>query len=87
MFEMFGHVLPVFCATWPRRHRARHAYEGARFTIPTPALLAKVAIFWPKSDGGSRHQGRPLRIYLSKIASAGQNGSSHPRHIIALMVT
>ena len=38
--------------------------KDARFTIPTPALLAKVVdLLDDDPDGGPRHQGRPLRVH------------------------
>ena len=41
-----------------------HHMKDARFTIPTPALLAKVVDMLDEiADGGSRHQGRRLRIH------------------------
>ncbi|MBA2280910.1 MAG: SAM-dependent DNA methyltransferase [Acidimicrobiia bacterium] len=62
--------------------------QGARFTIPTPALLQKAV------DGldGIPMENRDTKgdIYeymLGKIATAGQNGQFRtPRHIIQLMV-
>ena len=62
--------------------------EGARFTIPTPALLAKAvdgldAV--PMVDRDTK--GDVYEYMLAKIASAGQNGQFRtPRHIIQLMV-
>ena len=62
--------------------------KGARFTIPTPALLAKVVDLLadiPMEDRDTK--GDLYEYMLSKIASAGQNGQFRtPRHIIALMV-
>lgn len=65
-----------------------HHMRDARFTIPTPALLAKVVDL---IDGlpmeGRDTKGDIYEYMLSKIASAGQNGQFRtPRHIIALMV-
>jgi len=62
--------------------------EGARFTIPTAALLAKAV------DGldavpmvGRDTKGDVYEYMLAKIATAGQNGQFRtPRHIIQLMV-
>ena len=62
--------------------------EGARFTIPTPALLVKAV------DGVSElpmnnldTKGDIYEYMLAKIASAGENGQFRtPRHIIDLMV-
>jgi type I restriction enzyme M protein len=62
--------------------------EGARFTIPTPALLVKAvdgidAI--PMTDLDTK--GDTYEYMLAKIATAGQNGQFRtPRHIIELMV-
>ena len=62
--------------------------EGARFTIPTPALLAKVVDLLDKVPMAGRDTKGDLYEYmLGKIASAGQNGQFRtPRHIIQLMV-
>lgn len=62
--------------------------KDARFTIPTPALLAKVvdlldAIRMEDSDT----KGDLYEYMLSKIATAGHNGQFRtPRHIIKMMV-
>jgi type I restriction enzyme M protein len=58
--------------------------EGARFTIPTPALLAKVVDMIDKVPMKDRDTKGDLYEYmLGKIASAGQNGQFRtPRHII-----
>ncbi|MEP6527078.1 MAG: class I SAM-dependent DNA methyltransferase [Nocardioidaceae bacterium] len=62
--------------------------KDARFTIPNPALLAKVVDMlgdFPMEDRDTK--GDLYEYMLSKIASAGQNGQFRtPRHIIALMV-
>ena len=70
--------------------------QGARFTIPTPALLSKavdtldaIETLQVDSDGKNAHDtnGDLYEYLLSKIASAGVNGQFRtPRHIIALMV-
>jgi len=62
--------------------------EGARFTIPTAALLAKVVDMIDKVPMEDRDTKGDLYEYmLGKIASAGQNGQFRtPRHIIRLMV-
>src|SRR5947208_9205760 len=62
--------------------------EGARFTIPTPALLAKVVDMIDKVPMEDRDTKGDLYEYmLGKIASAGQNGQFRtPRHIIRRMV-
>lgn len=62
--------------------------RGARFTIPTPGLLAKVVDMLadiPLEDRDTK--GDLYEYMLGKIASAGQNGQFRtPRHIIKLMV-
>jgi type I restriction enzyme M protein len=62
--------------------------KDARFTIPTPALLAKVVDMLDGIDMADRDTKGDLYEYmLGKIASAGQNGQFRtPRHIIKLMV-
>ena len=62
--------------------------KGARFTIPSPALLVKVVDLIDKLPMEDRDTKGDLYEYmLSKIATAGQNGQFRtPRHIIALMV-
>jgi type I restriction enzyme M protein len=62
--------------------------KGARFTIPTPALLSKVVDLLAEIPMEDRDTKGDLYEYmLSKIATAGQNGQFRtPRHIIALMV-
>ena len=62
--------------------------KDARFTIPTPALLARVVDLLehvPMEDRDTK--GDIYEYMLGKIASAGQNGQFYtPRHIIRLMV-
>ena len=62
--------------------------KDARFTIPTPALLAKVVDLLDHVPMEERDTKGDLYEYmLGKIASAGQNGQFRtPRHIIRLMV-
>jgi len=62
--------------------------KDARFTIPTPALLAKVVDLLDKVPMEDRDtKGDIYEYMLAKIASAGQNGQFRtPRHIIRLMV-
>ena len=62
--------------------------KDARFTIPTPALLAKVVDLIDKIPMEARDTKGDLYEYmLGKIATAGQNGQFRtPRHIIRLMV-
>ena len=66
---------------------ARHM-KDARFTIPTPALLAKVVDMIEKIPMEDRDTKGDLYEYmLGKIATAGQNGQFRtPRHMIRLMV-
>jgi type I restriction enzyme M protein len=65
-----------------------HHMKDARFTIPTPALLAKVVDLIdavPMEDRDTK--GDLYEYMLGKIASAGQNGQFRtPRHIIRMMV-
>src|SRR5664280_959553 len=65
-----------------------HHMKDARFTIPTPALLAKVVDLLdavPMEDRDTK--GDLYEYMLGKIATAGQNGQFRtPRHIIRLMV-
>ena len=62
--------------------------KDARFTIPTPALLAKVVDLLDEVPMEDRDTKGDLYEYmLGKIATAGQNGQFRtPRHIIQLMV-
>lgn len=89
--EMFDVVENyVFAFLQERTAASTHGkhMKGARFTIPTPALLQKAvdgldAI--PMEDRDTK--GDVYEYMLSKIASAGQNGQFRtPRHIIQLMV-
>lgn len=66
---------------------SRHM-KDARFTIPTPGLLAKVVDMLDNVPMDDRDTKGDLYEYmLGKIASAGQNGQFRtPRHIIKLMV-
>ena len=62
--------------------------RDARFTIPTPGLLAKVVDLLDTIPLDDRDTKGDLYEYmLGKIATAGQNGQFRtPRHIIQLMV-
>ena len=62
--------------------------KDARFTIPTPALLAKVVDMIDHVPMDDRDTKGDLYEYmLGKIATAGTNGQFRtPRHIIRLMV-
>lgn len=89
MFEIVSeHVFP-FLRSMAEEGTAHATHmKGARFTIPTPALLAKVVDLLadiPMEDRDTK--GDLYEYMLAKIASAGQNGQFRtPRHIIALMV-
>jgi type I restriction enzyme M protein len=77
------------CAAWAGDGSTyAHHMKDARFTIPTPALLAKVVDMLdhvPMEDRDTK--GDLYEYMLGKIASAGQNGQFRtPRHIIKLMV-
>ncbi len=76
--EQLGHAESTY---------ARHM-KDARFTIPTPALLAKVVDMLDHVPMEDRDTNGDIYEYmLAKIASAGQNGQFRtPRHIIRLMV-
>ena len=87
MYEIVSeHVFP-FLRTMGGSTYARHM-KDARFTIPTPALLAKVVDMLAKVPMEERDTKGDLYEYmLAKIATAGQNGQFRtPRHIIRLMV-
>lgn len=62
--------------------------KDARFTIPTPGLLAKVVDMLDEIPMDDRDTKGDLYEYmLGKIAQAGQNGQFRtPRHIIKMMV-
>jgi type I restriction enzyme M protein len=62
--------------------------RDARFTIPTPALLAKVVDILDHVPMEERDtKGDVYEYMLAKIATAGQNGQFRtPRHVIRLMV-
>ena len=90
MFAIVGeHVFP-FLRTLGGTEGSTYAHhmKDARFTIPTPALLAKVVDLLdavPMEDRDTK--GDLYEYMLGKIASAGQNGQFRtPRHIIRLMV-
>lgn len=65
-----------------------HHMRDARFTIPTPNLLAKVVDLLAGIDMDTKDtKGDIYEYMLGKIATAGQNGQFRtPRHIIDLMV-
>jgi type I restriction enzyme M protein len=94
MYVVVGeHVFPFLRNELARNHGGddstyAHHMKDARFTIPTPALLAKVVDLLdavPMEDRDTK--GDVYEYMLGKIASAGQNGQFRtPRHIIRLMV-
>lgn len=90
--EMFNvvsdHVFPFMRELGGDGSTYSKQMEGARFTIPTPALLAKVVDLLDQIPMQDRDTKGDLYEYmLGKIASAGQNGQFRtPRHIISLMV-
>ena len=81
------HVFPFLRTMGNGTNYSKHM-KDARFTIPTPALLAKVVDLIEQLAMDDRDTSGDLYEYmLSKIASAGQNGQFRtPRHIIRLMV-
>ena len=89
MFEVVNdHVFPFLRALGGDNSTYAHHMKDARFTIPTPALLAKVVDMIelvPMEDRDTK--GDLYEYMLGKIATAGQNGQFRtPRHIIQLMV-
>ncbi len=88
MFEVVSeNVFPFLRTLGGNTGHAKHM-KDARFTIPTPALLAKVVDMVDKVPMEDRDtKGDIYEYMLGKIASAGQNGQFRtPRHIIRLMV-
>ncbi|MBI2801421.1 MAG: N-6 DNA methylase [Gammaproteobacteria bacterium] len=85
---MAEHVFPYLRTLGGDDSTYAHHMKDARFTIPTPALLAKVVDLLdavPMEDRDTK--GDVYEYMLGKIASAGQNGQFRtPRHIIRLMV-
>lgn len=89
MFEVVGdHVFPWLRTLGGNGTTYSHHMKDARFTIPTPALLAKVVDLIDHVQMEDRDTKGDLYEYmLAKIATAGQNGQFRtPRHIIQLMV-
>jgi type I restriction enzyme M protein len=82
------HVFPFLRTLGGEDSTYAHHMKDARFTIPTPALLAKVVDLLDNVPMEDRDTKGDLYEYmLGKIASAGQNGQFRtPRHIIRLMV-
>jgi len=93
MFEVVGErVFPFlrtnFLSSYGDGSTYAHHMRDARFTIPTPALLAKVVDLLDHVPMDNRDTKGDLYEYmLGKIASAGQNGQFRtPRHVIQLIV-
>lgn len=89
MYEIVSeHVFPFLRAMGGEGSTYAQHMKDARFTIPTPALLAKVVDMIDKVPMEERDTKGDLYEYmLGKIATAGQNGQFRtPRHIIQLMV-
>jgi type I restriction enzyme M protein len=89
MYAIVGeHVFPFLRTLGGDQSTYAHHMKDARFTIPTPALLAKVVDLIDQVPMEDRDTKGDLYEYmLGKIASAGQNGQFRtPRHIIQLMV-
>src|SRR3989475_4828860 len=89
MFKVVDqHVFPFLRALGGDDSTYAHHMKDARFTIPTPALLAKVVDLLDEVPMEDRDTKGDLYEYmLAKIAQAGQNGQFRtPRHIIRLMV-
>lgn len=90
--EMFmvvdRHVFPFLRTLGGNGSTYAHHMKDARFTIPTPQLLAKVVDLIAEVPMEDRDTKGDLYEYmLAKIATAGQNGQFRtPRHIIQLMV-
>src|SRR5438874_2220608 len=82
------HVFPFLRTLGGDGSTYAHHMKDARFTIPTPALLAKVVDLIdhvPMEDRDTK--GDLYEYMLAKIAQAGQNGQFRtPRHVIRLMV-
>ncbi|CDS51130.1 Type I restriction-modification system, DNA-methyltransferase subunit M [Polaromonas sp. CG9_12] len=89
MYTVVGeHVFPFLRTMGGDGSTYAQHMKDARFTIPTPALLAKVVDLLdhvPMEDRDTK--GDIYEYMLGKIASAGQNGQFRtPRHLIQLMV-
>jgi type I restriction enzyme M protein len=82
------HVFPFLRSLGGEGSTYAQHMKDARFTIPTPALLAKVVDMLDQVPMEDRDTKGDLYEYmLGKIASAGQNGQFRtPRHIIQLIV-
>ena len=82
------HVFPFLRTLGGNGSTYAHHMKDARFTIPTPQLLAKVVDLIAEVPMEDRDTKGDLYEYmLAKIATAGQNGQFRtPRHVIQLMV-
>jgi type I restriction enzyme M protein len=89
MYTIVGeHVFPWLRTLGGNGSTYSHHMKDARFTIPTPALLARVVDMLDHVPMDERDtKGDVYEYMLGKIATAGQNGQFRtPRHIIRLMV-
>ena len=90
MFTLVGeHLFPYLRSLGGDGSTYAQHMKDARFTIPTPALLAKVVdlIADIPLDESKDTKGDLYEYMLGKIAQAGTNGQFRtPRHIIRLMV-
>jgi type I restriction enzyme M protein len=89
MYKVVGdHVFPFIRSLGNEGSSYAQHMKDARFTIPTPGLLAKVVDMLDRVPMEDRDTKGDLYEYmLGKIAAAGQNGQFRtPRHIINLMV-
>ena len=89
MYRVVGeHVFPFIRGLGHEGSSYARHMKDARFTIPTPGLLAKVVDLLDRVPMEDRDTKGDLYEYmLGKIAAAGQNGQFRtPRHIIKLMV-
>jgi len=89
MFEVVSeHAFPFLRGLGAEGSSYAKHMEDARFTIPTPGLLAKVVDLLDKVPMADRDtKGDVYEYMLGKIATAGQNGQFRtPRHIIRLIV-
>ena len=89
MFAVVGeHVFPFLLTLGGDGSTYAHHMKDARFTIPTPSLLARVVDMLDRVPMEDRDTKGDLYEYmLGKIATAGQNGQFRtPRHVIQLMV-
>ena len=85
MYAVIGeHVFPFLRGLGGDDSTYAHHMKDARFTIPTPTLLAKVVDLIDNVPMEERDTKGDLYEYmLGKIATAGQNGQFRtPRHII-----